>query len=68
MNATDKLRAILKTLGYTPTTLAKAINITPHKAKRIFKDGGKIKADEFMDICHLIKLEPMSLIRGGVAV
>lgn len=54
MNATHRIKIILRTLGFTPKILAKTLNISDFKARRILSNNGTIYLDEAFDVASML--------------
>lgn len=57
MTLSQKLKSILRILGFTPTILADAVGITIQDVRRILRKDGIIYEDEFIKLCDFLGIK-----------
>lgn len=68
MDVSQRIATILKALGYTPATLAKSLDLSIYKARKILSGNYKITYGEFIKIMRLTGIEPNILLNGKEAL
>lgn len=58
MSINDQLNAYLAKTGIKQVTLSKKTGISPDAISRILRNERKISAEEFLEICYALDLNP----------
>ena len=58
MSINDQLNSYLTKTGIKQVTLSKKTGISPDAISRILRNERKISAEEFLEICYALDLDP----------